>query len=114
MRKNNAPPAEGVWSRGARTVSQAQDETGLSRNELWDLMNSGELPWFAHGGRGTRLVAWGALVDLLERWHAEALKVLKPKQLFFAYDTEDDLEPLRQAGRLTTGNGLEVMSKQDR
>ena len=36
----------------------------------------------------------------LTKWHAEALKELKPKQVFFAYDTPDDLEPLREAGRI--------------
>jgi hypothetical protein len=36
----------------------------------------------------------------LERWHAEALRQLHPKQVFFAYDTQDDLEPLRYAGDL--------------
>ena len=36
----------------------------------------------------------------LKSWHAEELKKLKPKQLFFAYDTPDDLEPLKMAGEL--------------
>lgn len=34
----------------------------------------------------------------LENYHIERLRELKPKQLFFAYDTPDDLEPLREAG----------------
>lgn len=33
----------------------------------------------------------------LKWWHAEALRGLRPKQIFFAYDTEDDWEPLREA-----------------
>ncbi len=32
-------------------------------------------------------------------WHVEALRELRPKQMFFAYDTPDDLEPLRAAGK---------------
>lgn len=36
----------------------------------------------------------------LEYWHCEWLSRLKPKQLFFAYDTPDDLEPLIHAGKL--------------
>lgn len=42
----------------------------------------------------------------LRAWHVEALRELKPKQLFFAYDTPDDLEPLREAGRLLTEGGF--------
>lgn len=42
----------------------------------------------------------------LKPWHAEALRALKPKALFFAYDTSDDLEPLRAAGRLLLATGF--------
>lgn len=35
----------------------------------------------------------------LKAWHVELLAALKPKQAFFAYDTPDDLEPLRAAGK---------------
>jgi hypothetical protein len=37
--------------------------------------------------------------SLLQDWHIEALRDLKPDQAFFAYDTPDDLEPLCDAGR---------------
>jgi hypothetical protein len=66
-----APPVESVWSHGSRTVSQARAETGLSGQELWRLMGDGTLPWFAHGGRGTRFIAWKALVEYLEALHRE-------------------------------------------
>lgn len=36
----------------------------------------------------------------LELWHVGKLKELKPKQMFFAYDTPDDLEPLIRAGKI--------------
>lgn len=36
----------------------------------------------------------------LKEWHVVELRALKPKQLFFAYDTPDDYEPLYQAGLL--------------
>jgi hypothetical protein len=36
----------------------------------------------------------------LERWHVHLLADLKPKQMFFAYDTPDDYEPLVEAGKL--------------
>ena len=35
----------------------------------------------------------------LEDWHVSLLVDLKPKQMFFAYDTPDDWEPLVEAGR---------------
>jgi hypothetical protein len=43
-------------------------------------------------------------------WHAEHLRELRPKQLFFAYDTPDDLEPLREAGRMLRGVGFTAAS----
>lgn len=36
----------------------------------------------------------------LEDWHVALLWELRPEQMFFAYDTPDDLEPLVNAGRL--------------
>lgn len=42
----------------------------------------------------------------LEPWHVELLAQLKPKQVFFAYDTPDDLEPLRAASRLMLDAGF--------
>ena len=46
----------------------------------------------------------------LKPWHAEALRKLKPKQLFFAYDTPDDLEPLRVAGKVMREAGFTTAS----
>jgi hypothetical protein len=48
----------------------------------------------------------------LKPWHVELLRDLKPKQFFFAYDTPDDLEPLRQAGRILLDAGFTVTSHQ--
>lgn len=36
----------------------------------------------------------------LEWWHAQALRELRPRQMFFAYDTPDDLPPLRRAAEM--------------
>lgn len=33
----------------------------------------------------------------LKEWHAELLRTLQPSSIYFAYDTPDDLEPLRAA-----------------
>jgi hypothetical protein len=72
-----SPPTESIWARGSRTVTQAQAETGLSRQELWELMNTGRVRWFAHGGRGPhkrRLLCWGDIVDFLDGLHQEPLE----------------------------------------
>ena len=44
----------------------------------------------------------------LEDWHIGLLRRLRPKQMFFAYDTPDDLEPLRDAGRRLLNAGWTV------
>jgi len=36
----------------------------------------------------------------LKWWHVAALRRLNPSQMFFAYDTLDDLEPLQDAGQM--------------
>ncbi len=43
---------------------------------------------------------------LLEPWHVEHLAELRPKVMWFAYDTPDDLEPLIAAARLLADAGL--------
>lgn len=42
----------------------------------------------------------------LQSWHVMILHNLKPKRIFFAYDTADDLEPLREAGRMLLDAGF--------
>lgn len=42
----------------------------------------------------------------LKYWHVAALRELHPKQMFFAYDTPNDLEPLRDAGRMLLAAGF--------
>lgn len=36
----------------------------------------------------------------LTMWHVEAFRRLRPRRMYFAYDTPDDLEPLRRAGEM--------------
>ena len=50
----------------------------------------------------------GLEARLLNQWHADALYDLRPNQLFFAYDTPDDLEPLRHAGKLLVNAGFKT------
>jgi hypothetical protein len=42
----------------------------------------------------------GIEAKLLMAWHCELFADLKPEYIYFAYDTEDDYEPLRDASIL--------------
>jgi hypothetical protein len=46
----------------------------------------------------------------LKPWHVEILRQLHPKEMFFAYDTADDLEPLIEAGKMLRQAGFTVAS----
>ena len=48
----------------------------------------------------------GLEARLLRPWHVELLRASKAKRMFFAYDTEDDYEPLIEAGRLLRRGGI--------
>ena len=45
-----------------------------------------------------------------QKWHAEALRELKPKQLFFANDTPNDRDPLYAAGEMLLAAGFTTTS----
>jgi len=42
----------------------------------------------------------------LQPWMVDGLRAIHPKQIFFAYDTPDDLEPLVIAGRMLREGGI--------
>lgn len=42
----------------------------------------------------------------LKCWHTEWLRLLKPKSVFFAYDTPDDYEPLHEASKIMLAAGF--------
>jgi hypothetical protein len=44
----------------------------------------------------------------LADWHIDLLLEANPKQVFFAYDTPDDLEPLRDAGKRLKAAGFRI------
>jgi len=52
----------------------------------------------------------GLEAERLNAWHVQELAKLKPKQIFFAYDTPEDLEPLRCAGKLLIDAGFTTAS----
>jgi len=44
----------------------------------------------------------------LKAWQAAALREINPKQIFFAYDTPDDLPPLQKAGSILQEVGFKI------
>jgi len=46
----------------------------------------------------------------LEPWHAKAMRELRTKQVFFAYDTDGALKPLIEAGRIMQEAGFTTAS----
>ena len=52
----------------------------------------------------------GLEARILKLWHAAALAKLKPKRMYFAYDTPDDYEPMVQAGEMLRNAGISVGS----
>ena len=52
----------------------------------------------------------GLEARILEDWHINLLREVKPKRLFFAYDTPDDFEPLFSASKRLLGAGFTAAS----
>jgi hypothetical protein len=50
--------------------------------------------------------ASGIEAAILKPWHVDLFAQLRPAQIYCAYDTPDDLEPLRHAGQLFAAAGL--------
>ncbi len=46
----------------------------------------------------------------MKSWIAKALRDIKPKQVFFSYDSEDDFDPLLEAGRMMLSSGFTIAS----
>ncbi len=61
--------------------------------------------------QGHRILLTGGLeAARLRPWHVTLLRELRPRRIFFAYDTPDDLEPLREAGRMLLAAGFTTTS----
>ena len=58
----------------------------------------------------TPMFTGGLEAKILKAWHCAELRKLKPKRLYFAYDTPDDLEPLREAGKMLRDVGFTTAS----
>lgn len=62
--------------------------------------------------QGHRIEFTGGLeAARLQDWHIDLLMVVRPKQMFFAYDTPDDWEPLVVAANKLLSAGWTVASK---
>lgn len=61
------------------------------------------------GQRGVEFTG-GLEAARLKPWHVELLRDLRPKQMFFAYDTPDDYEPLWEAGKMLLEAGFTTAS----
>lgn len=48
----------------------------------------------------------GLEAKILKSWHCGLLRDIKPERIYFAYDTPDDYEPLREASKLLSEHGL--------
>lgn len=46
----------------------------------------------------------------LQPWHCDLLREVKPKRMYFAYDTPDDYEPLVEAGKMLRAAGITPQS----
>jgi hypothetical protein len=56
----------------------------------------------------------GIEAKLLKKWHIDLLKSIKLSELFCAYDTPDDLEPLFEAGKLLTEANITLKNRKAR
>lgn len=59
---------------------------------------------------GRPLFTGGLEARKLKDWHVDLLREIKPKEMFFAYDTPDDYEPLVEAGKKLKGAGFTTAS----
>ena len=59
---------------------------------------------------GRPMFTGGLEAAKLKDWHVEELRKLHPKEMFFAYDTPDDYEPLVEAGKKLLAAGFTTTS----
>lgn len=59
---------------------------------------------------GPAMFTGGLEAARLKDWHANQLRKIHPKEMFFAYDTPDDYEPLIEAGKKLLSAGFTTAS----
>lgn len=101
-----------VWKREGDTIRELPITAGwnvlddnllaCSENHIRDVFKmvslQGRRPLFTGGLEAARL----------KPWHVEEFKKVNPEEMFFAYDTPDDLEPLIEAGKLLKAAGFRI------
>jgi len=103
----------GVWKREGMVVREYPVREG------WNILDDNLLACTDHHIQNvfdmlksqTKVEFTGGLeAARLKEWHVKRLKELHPKQLFFAYDTPDDLAPLQRAGEMLLAAGFTTAS----
>jgi len=99
-----------VWRREGREVRELEVKDG------WNLLDDNILACseshirnvFSMLKRQSEPIEFtgGLEAARLEGWHVDLLLDLKLKQMFFAYDTPDDLEPLRRVAKMLIDAGI--------
>jgi len=99
-----------VWKREGEAIRE------LPITEGWNILDDNLLACSTEHIRGVfqmlsrqkhrPLFTGGLEAAKLKLWHVKELAELKPKEMFFAYDTPDDREPIFEAGKLLLQNGF--------
>lgn len=104
----------GVWRREGRAVRELPivDGWNVLDDNLLACSESHVRAVFAMLRRQPERVhlTGGLEAARLQPWHVDLLADLKPKQMFFAFDTPDDLEPLQVAGKMLREAGFTTTS----
>lgn len=106
-----------VWKREPRLLElTVRDGTNVLDDNLLACSEGHIREVFAMLGRQKKQIQFSGGLEAarLRSWHVDLLAGLRPKQIFFAYDTPDDYEPLRAAATMLAEAGLIDPSKRIR
>jgi hypothetical protein len=104
-----------VWQREGGTIRELpiKDGNNILDDNLLACSESHIREVFAMLKRqeyGRPMFTGGLEAARLKDWHVDLLRKLHPKEIFFAYDTRDDYEPLVEAGKRLLEAGFTVAS----
>jgi len=101
-----------VWRREGEAVRELpiKDGWNILDDNLLACSDSHILAVFSMLARQKRrpMFTGGLEAARLKPWHVRELAQLNPKELFFAYDTPNDREPLYEAGKLLNEAGFKT------
>jgi len=99
-----------VWRREGKTIREIPivDGWNVQDDNLLACSEQHIRAVFSMLARQTKRVQFtgGLEAAKLKQWHIDLLVDLKPEQIFLAYDTPDDLEPLQVAGQMLLKAGF--------